>query len=299
MFHIKQKDKRKYFGDIFLSLLLILLMGGCYVVTTHVLWKMTLYDCYEEMEKATDAASASLYHFLEMDRENLELIAGVLAYERNGVKDRIKERLSAFSDHQYIDALCVQFKDGTLITDGGRLPDYSSLPSFDEMTDNLPYISGRFPGNEETETWFLYQAVPVSFEGGTQAVLYGFTDLKSFPERFSANLPYGGKSQLYLVDADTGDFLMDMWHDSLGNLYDGSMKTRKPMEGYDPDIMLNDIRSGRSGYYVFLSNTKNEYLYTRYQPAGINNWSIQLSVPEQVAFYKVGEMNGTIFVMGD
>lgn len=299
MLYIKRKIKKDFYGDILLSLLLIFLLGSCYVLTTHIFWKMTLDDCYSEIEGAAGDASTALRHFLESDRENLSLIAGALASESAGDTEMIKESLSTFSSHQYIDALCVQFADGTLIADGGRMPDYSALPSFSEAEENLPCISsGRFPGQEGENAEFLYQAVRVSFKGGTDAVLYGFTDLNSLPERFSTGLPYGGKSQLYIVDGDTGDFLMDTMHNFLGNLYDGSITSRTAMEGYDPEIMLEDVRSGREGYYVFFAGSEGEYYYTRYQPAGINNWSVELTVSEEVAFARVKEMNVIILIMG-
>lgn len=222
----------------------------------------------------------------------------MLASEKAGGQEHLKEQLLMFSTHRYIDALCVQFSDGTLVTAGGESPDYSALPAFSEIEENLPSISsGRFPGKEDDDEGFLYQAVDVSFKDGTNAVLYGFMNLKSFPERFRTSLPYGGKSQLYIVDGDTGDFLMDMMHDFPGNIYDGSLTSRAAMSGYDPDLMLEDIRSGRSGYYVFFNDKADEYYYTRYQPAGINNWSVQLTVSEEVAFARAKEMNVVTLIM--
>ena len=67
------------------------------------------------------------------------------------------------------------------------------------------------------------------------------------------------------------------------------MGTRETKSGYSLETMLNDIKNGNAGYYVFISRTAGEYFYTRYQPVGINNWSLQLTVLESVAFESAKE----------
>lgn len=291
------KRERPY-QEILWPVLLISLLVICFVLTTRFLWQLSVEECYYEIEQAADEASATLQHNLDLYQGNLELVAGMLTSERLGDPETLQDDLESFCKHQQIDAICVQLRDGHLICGGSTLPDYTALPAFSEMVQKAPCVSGRFPGVADSGAWFLYLAVPIRDDGQTIGILYGLMDLKQLPTFFQANIPYGGKGQFYLVDGDTGDFLMDMWHDTLGNLYDGSMGSRQTKPGYSLETMVQDIRSGRSGYFVFLSQTAGEYFYTRYQPAGINNWSINLTVMESVAFAETKEINQAIFFLG-
>lgn len=284
--------------EILWPVLLILMLVVCFLLSAQVLWRMALNECYREIEQADEKAAATLQYNFDLYRGNLELAASLLTREQLDDPVALQKQLAAFCVHQQLDALCIQFPNGSFVSGGSTAPDYSALPSFEEISARLPSISGRFPGVEGSGQWFLYQAVPVRIDGRLEAVLYGMMNLDYLPILFAADLPYGGQAQLYLVDGDTGDFLMDMWHDSLGNIYDGSMGSRITKPGYSLDTMLDDIRSGRSGYFVFLSQTAGEYFYTRYQPAGINNWSINLTVLESVAFAQVRNISLILFLLG-
>ncbi len=50
------------------------------------------------------------------------------------------------------------------------------------------------------------------------------------------------------------------------------------------EIEKNLIHQRQIRLLCLFSSKADEYYYTRYQPADINNWSIQLTVPESVAF---------------
>lgn len=287
-----------HYKDILWLLVLIAMLGICFVVTTSFLWHLAINECYYEIEHSAGDAVATLKNNLELYQGNLELISELINGKLTEDHDTIRETLETLCGHQRIDALCVQLNDGTLICGGSGIPDYSRLPAFTQSQQSVPYISNRFPGVEGSDANFIYIAVPVSQQGQVAGILYGFMNLDWLPTLFENDTPYDGNSQLYLVDGDSGDFIMDMWHDTLGNLYDGSMGTRITKPGYDLETMIDDIANGRSGYYIFKSRTADEYFYTRYQPVGINNWSIQLTVLESVAFAAFREIIRIIMTLG-
>ncbi len=284
--------------DMLWPVLLILLLGICFALTTRELWQLSIEDCYANIEQSASRAATTLKHNLDLHKGHLELVAGLMADDASDSPEELKERLKLYCAHQHADALCIQFPDGTLIWDGSDLPDYASLPSFSAMQDAVPCISGRFPGVEGSGEWFLYQAVPILNNGQTVAILYGLLNLKKLPSLFKGSVPYGGASQLYLIDGDTGNFLMEMWRNTLGNLFDGRMTARQAKPGYDLNTMLDDLAHGRPGYFVFVSRTTGESFYTRYQPVGLNNWSIQLTVLESVAFAETKALNRIILILG-
>lgn len=122
-------------------------------------------------------------------------------------------------------------------------------------------------------------------DGQTTGILYGFVNLADFSDSIST-IAYDGNVQIYVADGETGDFLVDTWHDELGNIYDADIWDRKVKSGYDFHEMKMDFAEGKSGHIAFWSNTAGEYFYSCYMPVGIDRWMIQITVLESVAFAK-------------
>ena len=94
--------------------------------------------------------------------------------------------------------------------------------------------------------------------------------------------PYGGKGAMFLIEAESGNFLIDTWHTGrLGNLrtYIGK---REIASGYDVAKFRRGFAQGEVDYISAKSRTIGEYLYLHYQPVGVNDWRIVVSVPESV-----------------
>ena len=60
--------------------------------------------------------------------------------------------------------------------------------------------------------------------------------------------------------------------------------------GYDHETLKEGLTEGRTAYVVFDSQTTGEQLYFYYQPVGVNDWRIALSVPESVVFSSAREI---------
>lgn len=292
----RHMEEKKTNQETLWSVLLILLLGVCFVFTTRILWRFSQDECYYEIEQLTTQAASTLRHNLYLYQNNLELVSGLLTAERLEDTQGLQAALETFCRHQQMDALCVQLRDGRLVSGGSELPDYTALPAFDEIAQRAPCVSGRFPSVAESEAWFLFRAVPIRIDGQITAILYGMMDLQQLPSFFEADMPFGGQAQLCVVDGDTGDILMDTWNETLGNFYDISLQDVETKSGYSMQAMQQDMQNGQAGYIVFSS--ANQDYYTRYQPAGINNWSINLTVQECVAFAEASGINQIIFFLG-
>lgn len=112
-------------------------------------------------------------------------------------------------------------------------------------------------------------------------------DINRLPVLFSAE-DYGDETQIYLIERETGNFLQDTWHKSLGNIYEiGDIKTKK---GYSSEKFVSDIASGKSSTSVFLSQTSGKYLYTYVSPVGLQDWMILISISEDEVFSQANVM---------
>ena len=121
---------------------------------------------------------------------------------------------------------------------------------------------------------------PVKRDGETIAILYGMVPLQELSRSYKTDL-YGGNAFVLIVDGNTGDILVDTWHDSLGNLSD--LRGRKMLKGYTYEEAMEKIPNGIGGDMCTVSQSTGLTLYLHYEPVGINNWSVVLGVSEQDA----------------
>ena len=97
------------------------------------------------------------------------------------------------------------------------------------------------------------------------------------------------------MDGNTGDILVDTWHDTLGNLAD--MSGRKTLKGYTYEQAVENMRCGRSGDMRSVSKTSGSILYMHYEPVGVNNWSVTVGVSEADALAGTRAGVRTLYLM--
>ena len=122
---------------------------------------------------------------------------------------------------------------------------------------------------------------PVNRDGKVVALLYGVIMVQDLPVTMAMR-PYGGKGAMFLIEAESGNFLIDTWHTGrLGNLRTYTNK-REIASGYDVAKFRRGFAQGEVDYIAAKSRTIGAYLYLHYRPVGVNDWRIVVSVPESV-----------------
>ena len=131
--------------------------------------------------------------------------------------------------------------------------------------------------------------VPIVQDGKTVAMLYGVTELDTLEDNLNIDNIYNASASVYVIDTRNGDFIVDTWHDKLGNItdfaqdvYPRETKGKKPWDEY-----VDDIMNLGTGHVVFRTPDTEGWEYMYYAPSGINKWSIAVSVPESEAFANV------------
>lgn len=171
---------------------------------------------------------------------------------------------------------------------GEPVRDTGDILSFAEEAALGRHISGRSVDIRDESRLILRSFVPVVQNGGTVAMLYGVVDLETLPTQMKTTA-YGGQAAVYVADGATGDFLVDTWHNSLGNIRD--LGEREVVSGSGQSQLWEELAAGRAGYCAFASKSVGENLYFCYEPVSGSNWSVALSVPESLAFAEAKRMN--------
>lgn len=275
---------RKIFDKNIISTLIL----GCFIIVSfscasYQVNRLEEDACFNILDDTTAHIVSDICTYTDNGWEQLEIIADLLVMNDEFTPEIVSKGISSIHEHGTFSAVGLLLSDGQLIMGADDSDVIKGLFDYSTELGKVPYTSGviNMPGNNEEKV--VYQAIPVEKYGQKVAVLYGFIDLAVFSDSLTADA-FGGNVQIYVADSKTGDFLVDTWHDTLGNVFDGDIANRKVKKGYDFYKMKEDFAEERSGCIAFLSKTTGEYFYSYYMPVGINGWMVQLTVPESVAF---------------
>ncbi len=282
--------------------LLILLIAACFITSALTIEKHSEDDCFENIKETTVQLTNMFSHTMEQNQTQLTLFANILAANSHNPDELLQTYMKHFCDTQSFSGVCVHRKDGSAVSYIYHSHEEIGL-SFEDEAARLPYTSDVHSVGDLRNQQYVYQAVPIVRNNETIAILYGYIALDTLPS-FTSTTEYNGNCQFYIVDGNTGDFMVDEFHRTdntsseikLGNMYDDSMDWQLK-RGYSIEKMRDDVKNGKSGYFVLRADKNEEWFYTYYMPIGINNWSMQLTVGETAAFKTYRDIRTILFVL--
>lgn len=266
-----------------LILILVMIIMSIFVVR----WINHMEEDYsfERLYEEAAALSQDMQIYAKNDREQLEILSTLISGYDDPASPELWRLLSSYDSIGMASDIALLLPDNTVITGSGQRIDAEGKISFEKESALGAHISNRETSLTDEEEYVVRHYVPVIKDGETTAMLYGVIELNRLPEEIKAN-PYGGKAAIYMIEGNSGDFLLDTWHDEPGNIWD--LGEREMAPGYDHEQLKQGLIDGESAYVVFVSQTTGEYLYFYYTPLPINDWRLALSVPEDVVFARAG-----------
>ena len=276
------KSRIPWWRSLLATLLLIVLVVAASFVVTGRVNRMEVERSFERLHQEASALAKEIVTQKNNEQEQLKLLASVAAGWENLDSPELWQLLDSFFPAGTMSRAEILLPGDMVITQGGRRVDVQGLLSFDVEAPLGIHISGRSTDWQEDGGYVVRHFVPVEKGGKTVALLYGVVDLRTLPAELAAE-PYGGQAALYIIEGQTGDFLVDTWHNEPGgNIW--ALGERKMEPGYNHEQLKQGLIDGQEGYVVFLSETAGERLYFYYEPIAVNQWRIALSVPEKVVF---------------
>lgn len=269
--------KRKISKFVAVTMAIFVVLYAVVFSTSLYVQKAAEQQCYDTLRKTTENLGKEIKNNTYNNQEQLEIIADVIASRGNIDSDQTKHILKSYMTRGEISHLEVLLPDNRVITCDGNYVDASGTLSYAEEVEKGEYVSTNATVDiSYGDKKVLKSAVPILQKGETIGILYGITEVNSLPLYYVAD-SYAENASIYLIDGDSGDFIMDTWHLSLGNIADWS---KHKVKGQKTSEIDTDIKSGKSGYLVGYSERVKENMYSYYTPVGINNWSVMLSIPE-------------------
>ena len=287
----KKRGKRYLQMPMWVTAVLILFIVGASFFASERINRMEEEKSFDDLAKEAEGLAASIEFHMEGDRELLELLADLIATYDELDSPKMWETLDSYSALGMMSRVELLLPDDSVITQGGERIDAAGRLSFEKEAAQGAHITKKEEDLTEEGKPILRHYVPVVRKGETVAMLYGIIDLETLPEDFLTEA-YGGQAAVYIIEGETGDFLLDTWHGGTGNIWELGERPMAP--GYDHEQLKQGLIDGKIGYVVFVSRTIGSYLYFYYCPMQINDWRLAMSVPEAVVFSRASAIQNVL-----
>ena len=265
-------------ATVVMILIFVILFLSAYFLISSVMQARSL----RRMEEGVETVISEVSQKLSRDSQILNVAADILENSDTINNRTVRDAMSSITPLLETMVIRILLPDDTVIeASGSNLTNNGEL-YFAQEAPLGEHVSNRTVSLISGNTPILRHFVPVVQNGETVALLYGVTFLDDLPGVMSIDQIYNASAYVYIIDTESGDMIMDTFHEELGNIRDYTDRNTK--ENADWDSKMQELMSGGTGYVVYQPDTTNEWHYLYYAPAGINQWSIAVSVPEKEAF---------------
>ncbi len=249
-------------------------------------------SCWERLEVATNSTSDKIQTRLNDNISFLRAVSDSYILTNNMENtEEVGKYLNSVMERTIFERIDVILPDNSLITQSGEIVEREGIMSYDELVAKGTHVSGRrkssFTGRE-----VICCVTPIEEEGKVLGLLVGTIDCMALAEIFEV-FTYGGDAQIFLVDCEDGNYIIDNWHDSLGNIYD--MGVRKSADGKGTVDMVPAIINREKARFAYISATNGDKSYQYCTPVETFNWELCVVVQEDIAFAKAHKLNNVLF----
>ena len=202
------KKKNSFRWNVVTILGVALILASCFLLATLRVNQIATKSCYRTLNETTMQIASDVQREVACDREELNVMASVLATHQEITGIEAEQHLRTFREKSIFTAVGILLPEEPLrfIGDTASNPELSL--SFQTESAKVPYISGVCHMGTQANQNYIYEAVPIVSENTICGILYGFVDLETFSRSFTISA-MSGQCDLYIIDGDTGDFIVD------------------------------------------------------------------------------------------
>lgn len=292
----KNIDKR-IAASVVLLVVIAVLFTASFVKISQAIQKRS----YSRMQEGVQTVINEVSSKLKRDSSILNSTAKVISSADNFDIESMREIINNISPLLETTKVRILMPDDRILTPDGNVTDASEVAdlSYEKEAALGEHVSNRVV-NASSGTASIRHFVPIEKDGEVVALLYGVTRLDELPDSLNIQNIYNSSANVFMIDTDTGDFLLDTMHGRLGNIddYKSGEEDRRTKGKVSWAQYTEKLLNSESGYVVFRSQNTDGWQCMNFAPSGINKWSIAVAVPEREAFTSVYAVRGVYAVIG-
>ena len=282
---------RSLTATVLISVVIIALMAMAYISVNRIITSRSQLRMEEGVNTVISEVTDKLVRDSHLLTATADILSGVPSFD----VDTLKETMNSVAPLLQTIRVRILLPDNTVIQSDGTVLDATGTVSFADEAPLGDHVSDRMK-DLVSDSLVLRHFVPIVQDGETVAMVYGLTVLEDLPNVMNISNIYNARASTYIIDTSNGDFIMDTWHEGLGNLRDYYPRDVRGAESWNRCI--DDILSGDTGYVVLKSEQADDWLHMYYAPSGINRWSVAVSVPEKEVFASVYAVRHICWLIG-
>lgn len=280
---------------LLLTLLVALLLALFIGYNIHLVNQDIAATSFKHLSDTAGQLAKEFEERSQMDRMVLQTMARIIATTEDPDTGDLLNIINAYDlSDSYISYVEILRPDSRMLDAEGTIRDVSASLDFATQVSRGIHISNIETSTKDAGQKVVRNAVPVIRDGQPIYLLYGVVNLGDLVQKYRTDI-YDGQAYVYLLDGNSGDFLLDTWHQTLGNIRDFSQRTMLP--GYTFEAAISNMAKGLGGRLGFVSRTTGNILYLGYEPVAINNWSVVVSVEQHHAFLESHTLRTTLYRM--
>ncbi len=251
--------------------------------------------CFSDLTETSKALAKELKKGADTDQTILSSMAYEISNKNPKSNKELLQIINSYSlDSMFVSNIELLKPNNTILKSDGTKELVKDVNFADEAKKGK-HIERIFVQSNSKDDAVIHNAVPVVKNGKTIYILYGAININDFAKKFRTDI-YGGNAYVFIEESDTGDFLLDTWHDHYGNI--SSFSDREMLSGYSFDTLSENLKNGVSGTIGFVSKTINKPVFFAYEPSGIENWNVIVMVDKKTAFEENHLISNRLFGMG-
>lgn len=240
------------------------------------------------MEEGVNTVVDEVVAKLQRDSRILNATADIISSVDNFDEAATLETMKTIAPLLETMDICVLTQDNRILQIDGDLLETSGQIDFEEEAAKGEHVSNRAISINSDNVMVLRHFVPIVQDGRTVALLYGRTRLAELPEIMNIDNIYNANADVYIIDTETEELIMDTGSEDLGTLDEfNGVEVRG---GSSWEEVRNSIKKQESGYIVFRGLESEGWHNFYYMPAGINKWVVAVSVPERESLDSLYQM---------
>lgn len=251
----------------------------------------------EMLQNSSRIVAYNISSQLQNDKEYLSSLANILSKYYYSHDNKVLEVLTSYKASSFLTEICILFPKDVVLRQDGRLMNVKGVLSFEDEAALGVHVSENSISFMKEYNSVVRIFVPIiNKEGKTVGMLYAIIDLEALNHSIKKNLLIDANTQLYLFNSKTGDLLIDTLHGTLGNI--------NMISSHDPDLSnskdlkqaFKNIRENKSGNFIHFSPHSHKYVIFHYEPLGVNDWYIALSLPKKAVFSSSIYISNVLYV---
>ncbi len=289
----KDNNNKKSMNRIVVAIILNAIIIGIIVVASVFVYRKMIeveeQKCWDFLEESAESVETQINTKMEDNINVLKLVASSMLTENrmNQSEENIEMIRSHIEDVQALtifNRIDVLFKNNKILVQNEGVT--TSQLDFASLADNGIHVTDRMI-DPTTGKESIYCVVPIEKRGKVQALLLGVLECDQLGNIFNTSI-YDGEAIICIVDRSSGNFIMDPWHDSLGNVYEENK--RKTLPGYEHIDVRDEILNGNTGVVAYESRVNGKASYMYFKPIRNMGWQLIVFVQDDSIFQSVSTL---------